>query len=49
MAGQNHAAPVLTVLPEMILALNRMILSGHDSVCLLLFHKQPSQLANYFD
>ena len=28
---------------------DRMILSCHDSVCLLRLHKEPSQLANDFD
>jgi hypothetical protein len=56
MAGQNHigqnhqwqnpAAPPFMVLPAMILSLLRMILSGHDSVGLLRWHKKSPQLAN---
>jgi hypothetical protein len=43
---QNHAAPPFMVLPAMILSLLRMILSGHDSVGLLRWHKKSSPLAN---
>jgi len=46
---QNHAAPPFIALPAMILSLLRMILSGHDSVGLLRWHKKSSQLANNFD
>jgi len=46
MAGQNHAAPPLMVLPARILFLLRMILSGHDSVGLLGLPTKPSQLAH---
>ena len=35
---QNHVAPPFMVLPERILSLLRMILSGHDSVGLLRLH-----------
>ena len=46
MAGQNHAAPPLMVLPARILFLLRMILCGHDSVGLLGLPTKPSQLAH---
>jgi hypothetical protein len=49
MAGQNHVEQRRNRRWHDLKRQSRMILSCHDSVCLLRLHKESSQLASDFD